>query len=145
MRLIIEAPNGRTYYGAEADAIYLKETMAEDETPKRCENSQYAAEVISEWFKNPDNIYCAFTLMNKHGAVYIFPPEILKRCIITVETQSDVIKQFIPESTAMKNIAIKDNRYVKAENLSGEHSSPGMGYEPEGEITEAEETQTDET
>lgn len=135
MRLFIEAPNGRDYCGADTEAIYLKETMIQDVEPIRCENPQQAAEIMADWFKNPDNIYCAFTLMTRGGNVVIFPPEILKRCIITVQAQTGELGRFIPKGLEKlgADIGVGSKLYNP-----GDHSSPGLGYVPEEELTEEE-------
>lgn len=142
MRLVIEAPNGRTYYGAPSNAMYFKESTREDEAPKLCENVHQVSNVLTKWIE--DNPYSAFTLTTDKGDVYVFPSEILKRCIITIELQADAIKKYIPESVYNK-MDVRGNPLMKREQLSGEHSSPGMGYEPEDIITElpmeAEETE----
>lgn len=128
MRLIIEAPNGKIYYGALTEVIYLRGTMIEGEEPKRCENPQQVAEIIAGWYENLANINSAFTLTTKDGDVCIFPPEILKRCIPIVQAQPDILKRYVPES---QSSVPKPNWPMGTQPGTGEHSSPGLGYEPE--------------
>lgn len=138
MRLFIEAPNGKVYYGGHTDVIYLKETMIEEEEPKRCETPAQVSYLLSKWFENPDNINCPFTLTTKDGDVHVFPPEILKRCIITVQAQTGDMNRLVPEGSIPDRF-----RFAPASSHPGDHSSPGLGYVPEDEETEEEVNQNE--